>query len=250
MADRRARFAALFFALAAALAPVRAQTPAAVSSQARQAYAEGRYTEAARLYALLAASGGDGAAVQYDLGNCHLKAGDVARAIVAYRRALRFEPGLAAARQNLKIARTLLPARAVAWQPPPWEAAIRSLGSDVLTLLTLALALAGNGALWAVLFLGPGRLRRVMVGLMTGALVAAAVAGGLLYYAVKVAPLRQAVVVVGSAKVYERPQGEGAVLATLPPGSEVVRVASAGGWSLLLWGEGSVWALSSEVEAP
>ena len=34
----------------------------------------------------------------------------------------------------------------------------------------------------------------------------------------------------------------------LPPGSEVLRVAQAGRWSLLLWGEGSGWAESASVD--
>jgi len=244
---RRLGLSALLLLVAAGTA---AQAPAVLAQRAREAYGAGRYDEASRLYELMAASGADGPEVQYDLGNCRLKGGDVARAIVAYRRALDADPSLGAARRNLALARTLVPARAVAWQPPPWEVLLRSVGTRGWMLLTLALVLLGNASLWAALFLGPGLLRRTLVGALTAFLVAAAVAGGLLYYQVHVVVQRQGVVVVSPAKVYERPQGAGSVLATLPAGSEVVRVAAAGDWSLLLWGEGSGWADSSAVVVP
>jgi len=244
---RRVGLAAL---LLVASAGVGAQAPAVLAQRAREAYGAGRYEEASELYELMASSGADGAEVQYDLGNCLLKGGDVARAIVAYRRALEADPSLEPARRNLALARTLLPARAVAWQPPPWEVMLRSVGTGGWMVLTLALVVLGNACLWVALFLGPGLLRRSLVGALTALLVAAAVAGGLLYYQVHVVAQRQGAVVVAPARIFERPQRAGSLLATLPPGSEVVRVAAAGEWSLLLWGEGSGWADSSCVVVP
>jgi tetratricopeptide (TPR) repeat protein len=247
--DRRfVQFVFCLFALAALLALAREPSP--MAAQARQAYELGRYDEASKLYALMASSGYDGAEVQFDLGNSLLKGGDVAKAIVAYRRALQFEPDMKAAISNLATARKLLPAKAVAWQPSPWEAAITSIGTDKFMFLTLFLAFAGNVFLCAALFLAPGRARRALAALMTALFIAAAVSGGCLYYGVKVAPLHQPVVVISPAKVTEKAGAEGAVLATLPAGSEVVRVASAGDWSLLIWGDGSGWTESANVEAP
>ncbi len=240
-------FVGVFFWAAVA---VFGQASPAIAAQARQAYDRGRYEEAAKLYALMASSGYDGAEVQYDLGNSLLKEGNVARALVAYRRALRANPGMEAAKRNLQTARKLLPARAVAWQPPPWEAAITSLGAGALMAIALILAFAGNGFLWVAFFLGPGRLRRALTGAITGLFIATAVVGGFLYYAIKVAPMHQQVVVISAAKVTEKAGGEGAALATLPPGSEVVRIASAGEWSLMVWGDGSGWTDSSNLEAP
>lgn len=239
--------AALLLALALAAG---AGEGGAMASRAAQAYGKGDYAGAAELYELMASSGADGAEVQYDLGNCRLKQGDVARAIVAYRRALLYDGDLEPARRNLTLARTLLPARKVAWQPPPWEAALARLGTGGMAALVLGLAWLANAALWAALLLGPGLLRRASVGAMTGLLVATGVAGAFLYYQVRVLDQRQGAVVVAPSQVYERPQGGGAVLATLPPGSEVLRVAQAGRWSLLLWGEGSGWAESATVEVP
>ncbi len=238
-----------FLVSAAVLAPL-AQAPPAMAAQARQAYEQGRYAEASKLYALMAQTGYDGAEVQFDLGNSFLKGGDVARAIVAYRRALQFDSKMEPAASNLATARRLLPAKAVAWQPPPWEAAITSVGANVFSLLTLLLAFAGNLFLWIILFLGPGGTRRTLAAIMTGLFIAAAISGGCLYYAVRVAPMHQPVVVVSPARVTEKAANEGAELATLPPGSEVVRVASAGDWSLLMWGEGRGWTESANLEAP
>ncbi len=245
-----AKITAFAFLLWASASALLAQVPSAMASQASQAYEQGRYAEAAKLYALMASSGHDGAEVQFDLGNSFLKGGDVARAIVAYRRALLFDSKMKAAMTNLATARRLLPAKAVAWQPPPWEAAITSVGTNVFTVITLFLAFAGNVLLWIALFLGPGKARRSLAAVMTGLFIAAAVSGGCLYYAVRVAPMHQPVVIVSPAKVTEKAANEGAELATLPPGSEVVRVASAGEWSLLMWGEGSGWTESSNLEAP
>lgn len=248
MAKRLVHFVLCILAFAAL--PALAREPSPMAAQARQAYDLGRYDEASKLYALMASSGYDGAEVQFDIGNSLLKGGDVARAIVAYRRAIHFEPRMKAAIRNLATARRLLPAKAVAWQPSPWEAAITSIGPDEFMFLTLFLAFAGNVFLCVALFLAPGSTRRAFAALMTALFIATAVSGGCLYYAVKVAPLHQPVVVTSPARVTEKAGSEGAVLATLPAGSEVVRVASAGDWSLLMWGDGSGWTESANVEAP
>ena len=245
----------LFWCLAAALvaAGLRAQDSSSwglLSRQASKAYSDGRYEEAGRLYTLLIQSGLEGACVRYDLGNCHLKTGDLGRAILEYRRALKFDPRLSPAQQNLDIARRLLKARVAPWQPSPWEAAVQGLPEGALEWGILLLSLLGNAALAAAMFLRPGSLRRAFLIAMVAALLCAGAALALLAYADTVVSGHLPAVVLSPAPVYAGPEAKAAPLATLPPGSEVIRVTRAGDWSLVLWGEGRGWTRSSSVEVP
>jgi tetratricopeptide (TPR) repeat protein len=221
-----------------------------LARQASKAYAEGKYEEAGHLYTLLIQSGLEGASVRYDLGNCYLKTGDLGRAILEYRRALKFDPHLAAAQQNLDIARRLLKARVAPWQPSPWEAAVQGLPEGALEWGILLLSLLGNVALAVAMFLRRESLRRILLIAMVAAFLCAGAALALLAYADTVVSGHQAAVVLSPAPVYIGPTAKASPLATLPPGSEVIRVTRAGDWSLVLWGEGRGWTKSSAVEVP
>ena len=236
-----------------ALLPHSAQDKASwdlLSRQASKAYSGARYEEAGRLYTLLIQSGFEGSGVRYDLGNCYLKTGDLGRAILEYRRALKLDPRLTPAQQNLDIARRLLKARAAPWQPSPWEAAVQSLPQGALEWCLVLLSLMGNAALATAMFLKPGNLRRAFLIVMMAAFLCASAALVLLAYADTVVSGHLPAVVLSSAPVYPGPEAKAAPLATLPPGSEVIRVIRAGDWSLVLWGEGRGWTRSSSVEVP
>jgi hypothetical protein len=227
-----------------------ADTPELMARQAYDAYTRGDYAESLRLYTLMVKRGYDGAAVRYDLGNAYMRTGDLGRAILNYRRALAMDPGLEPARHNLGVARSLLPARAAAWQPSPWESALRSLPPGRLEWAVAILAGLANLLLGAALLLGPGRTRRICVQAFVGFCVAAGAALGLLLYADAALPSHRPAVVVEASPVYASPGGEGEAIATLPPGSEVVAGSRAGRWILVQWGEGRGWAPDSSVEEP
>lgn len=239
-------------AILSALAAAAQSSPAGalLARQAAEAYGQGRYQEAAQLYTRYLSQGGEGAAARFDLGTCYLKAGDLGRAILELRRALKADPELAAAKQNLDVARRLLPARVAPWQPSPWEAALRDLPPNWLEWTVLFLSLLGNGGLAAATLLAPGRARRACAGLMVGAFIAAGVTGAFLAYARTVLPEHRPAVVLGPASVYPSPEAQGKPMAVLPAGSEVMQVAQAGDWTLVLWGEGRGWTSASAVEAP
>lgn len=76
--------------------------------EANALYAEGRYGEAAALYARIAASDFGNADVQYNLGNASYKAGALGRAVLAYERALLLDPAHDDARTNLAYTRERL----------------------------------------------------------------------------------------------------------------------------------------------
>ncbi|MEY2547835.1 MAG: hypothetical protein QOD64_417, partial [Verrucomicrobiota bacterium] len=59
-----------------------------VFAKANQAYAEGRYEEAANGYESLVSSGGRHPNLFYDLGNAKYRLGDFGQAILNYERAL------------------------------------------------------------------------------------------------------------------------------------------------------------------
>jgi tetratricopeptide (TPR) repeat protein len=89
------------------LAPMHAMDKAQADTLAARAvahYAAGDIAAARTLFDSVAVEW-NSAALQYNLGNCHYKLGDVGRAILHYERALRLAPGAADVQANLELAR-------------------------------------------------------------------------------------------------------------------------------------------------
>jgi len=245
--------AVVFFAIAGLLLFSTGTHPASsdlLAANAAGAYAEGRYVEALNLYNQLAASGFDGAQVRYDIGNCYLKQGDVGRAILAYRRALKFDSGMEAALHNLEVARKLLKARAAAWEPSPWESFVGAVPLFYLDVALLLLTLFGNVLLCAALLLDPGGGRRLCVQFMIVFFLIAGATMGVEVYAKGVRASHKPAVVVKTTDVYASPVKGRKPIASLPSGSEIIEVQRAGGWCFVLWGEGRGWTVSANVEVP
>src|SRR3954466_12084952 len=76
-----------------------------VFGKANQAYAEGRFDEAASGYESLIRSGNWNANLFYDLGNARYRLGDFGQAILNYERALALDPRHPEADANLRLAR-------------------------------------------------------------------------------------------------------------------------------------------------
>jgi tetratricopeptide (TPR) repeat protein len=74
-------------------------------ARANQAYAEGRYEEAANGYESLVSSGSRHPNLFYDLGNAKYRLGDFGQAILNYERALALDPRHPEADANLRLAR-------------------------------------------------------------------------------------------------------------------------------------------------
>jgi tetratricopeptide (TPR) repeat protein len=142
--------------LAAAAA---AQSPAETLAEARAAYDRGDFTAAVAAFQTLLGQGLESPELYYDLGNAEFKAGQLGRAIAAYRQALRRDPQDEDIRYNLNFARSYVrqPAdrsgplaraagKALAWFP-----------SDTLALAALACYLA-LAVLGAALLLTRGRV--------------------------------------------------------------------------------------------
>src|SRR5438105_6076073 len=74
-------------------------------NKANQAYAKGRFEEAANAYESLIQSGNWNANLFYDLGNAEYRLGDFGQAVLNYERALALEPRHPEAEANLRLAR-------------------------------------------------------------------------------------------------------------------------------------------------
>jgi uncharacterized protein YraI len=77
-------------------------------AEANALYGDERYDEAAGLYEEILAAGFSHADVHYNLGNAYYRAGHTGRAVLAYERALRLEPGHEDATANLEFVRETL----------------------------------------------------------------------------------------------------------------------------------------------
>ena len=80
-------------------------SPETAFDAATKLYAENKFAEAATAYERLGQSNGVSAALLFNLGNAHYKAGQVGHAIAAYRRAEQLAPRDADLRANLQFVR-------------------------------------------------------------------------------------------------------------------------------------------------
>ena len=70
-----------------------------------QAYADGRWSDAAKAWNAIVSENLESAQLYYNIGNAHYKGGETALAIVNYRRALKLDPSYSDAKFNLEFAR-------------------------------------------------------------------------------------------------------------------------------------------------
>lgn len=109
-----ARSLVLLFVLGLAAAPrtgFGAPVPETVAASYRDgnvAYEAGDYSGAVAAYRSAIDEGYTAPELEYNLGNAHLKNGDLGWAILHYRRALKLRPGYESATANLEYARSLL----------------------------------------------------------------------------------------------------------------------------------------------
>ncbi len=255
----RAWLAVLWFCL---VPPVIATTPDATLEQAIDAYTQAQavtargerlagFHQAQRLFEHAATQGARSADLYTNLGNAALQAERLGPAILAYRRALVLDPDQARARQNLRHARTLLPA----WVPKPepagalesffiWrhflnpaeQAAIAAL-SFLLAALLLAVAIYRRSPLARNLALLP---LLVWLGLLLSA-VTQVRAGG----------TKQAVLITDEtiARAADSPNAPMRFAQPLPAGTEVgIREARAHWVHIVLANGRDAWVTRGAVE--
>jgi len=124
-------------ALAAALPGLAADLGSEFDA-ANKLYEQGKFPEAAAAYEKLLQAGAPADAVHFNLGNAWFKAGQIGRAIAAWRLAERSSPRDPSVRFNLQFARK----RVTGSDAPPgplWERALRSLTLNEWTVLASVL---------------------------------------------------------------------------------------------------------------
>jgi hypothetical protein len=201
----------------------------------------------------LGEAGADTAVAQRALGNAWLLSGDVGRAVLAYRRAQRADPGDAMVASSLAHARSLVSAGAPVTPGPlgGWRATLDESRSLVPRK---ALFVAG-----LVLFVGgclvmAARIVSLVGGAMTALAWTGVVSGGALLGLLAAEPLLD---VSGEAVVVETAVGRTgphaevyppAFDAPLPAGAEVRILESRDGWLLCSMGTTRAWLPGGSVE--
>ncbi len=171
------RFGALRSAIAlawalAALAHAESAGPQADFFRGNQAYAAGRYEEAAQAYESALRGGSESGALHFNLGNAYMKRGEVGRAIASYERAARLLPRDPDVAANLSFARDQAQVEeppAPLWQRLLAAPAFRATGGELA-----AACLVAWTALWGLLAIRTW-LARPLPGLGQAAAAAAVV---------------------------------------------------------------------------
>jgi tetratricopeptide (TPR) repeat protein len=197
----------------------RASDLAAGFEAANKLYEQGKFPEAAGTYEKLLQSGPPSDTLYFNLGNAWFKAGQIGRAIAAYRQAERLAPRDPSVRFNLQFARK----KVTGSDAPPgllWQRALVALTLNEWTVLASA-ALWVWFALLAVREIRP-TLRQTLRGYTATAgvvlLLLSICLGGAAQLQFKT---RAAVVVIPDAIVRSGPLDEAKVLQQLRDGVEV-----------------------------
>jgi tetratricopeptide (TPR) repeat protein len=233
-----------------ALTPVEADT---LSHRGQIAYASGEYASAILLFDSVATAY-NSAGLQYNLGNCHFKLGDVPRAILHYERALRLEPGAEDVRANLDLARQQVVDRVNDLPGFALGATWSKLrgGEDVDHWARRAwwACLALFTFLAAAVFLQVRLLRQLFFGLAAFAFLATLVSIG--FAAVRNAEVdnaSEAIIMDPKVDVRSEPRSAGTVLFVLHKGTKVTIAKEQDTWYEVRLANGSVgWMPSTSVE--
>lgn len=225
--------AALAPAAAAAAAPAGGlldRQPAELWLEAKSAYEAGEYGRAVELYGRLEEAGLDGGRLHYNLGNAHLRSGELGRAIASYLRSRARMPRDEDLAANLDFARRSVKDAIAPPEPSPLVATLLfwhfSLSSSELAWLAGLI----NLLLWSALAL---RLYRPAASGATGAAwvlaVLLLVVGGSLAWRL-IRPTRIAVVLPPEVPAYTAPDTDSVVRFKLHAGSELRLRSRRDGW--------------------
>jgi tetratricopeptide (TPR) repeat protein len=233
-----------------ALTAVEADTLAA---RAARAYAAGDPTAALALYDSVASTYSS-AALYYNIGNCHYRSGDMARAILNYERAHRLAPGNEDILANLEQTRAQIKDRIgelPSFSLGSWWEVLRG-GSDPdqwarrsLWSCALFFALLGIG-----LFIRTVTFRKGILALSTIALVGMMVSLFMAYDRhTELADRSSAIIMDAKVDVRSTPSAQGAVLFMLHRGTKVQLLQAQEGWQEVKLSNGSVgWMPEGALE--
>ena len=227
--------------------------PDSLTARAEAAYLAGDHAAALDLYTTTAQSG-TSAGLLFNIGNCHYKLGDHARAILFYERALKLAPGDEDIRANLALARTHLKDRVnelpgstllSEWErmadgrdPDHWARRSWWSFTAIFVLLALSLFIAQP---W------PVRVLRVL----------AVIAAVYFLIALPMAISRhiavtdndEAIIMAPKVDVRSEPRTSGTALFVIHMGTKVTVLQSVDDWSEVKLANGSIgWMSSTDLE--
>ncbi len=132
--------------------------------QADSAYTADSFKEAADTYLHVIATEGNSAALQYNLGNCYYRLGEMGKAILAYERALRLDPTFEDARNNLEFVNTKIadrPGERGTFLGNALDAVANAARSNTWAWLAFGCFVLTVGGILAYFFAGNVGLRKV-----------------------------------------------------------------------------------------
>lgn len=185
---------------------------------ANKLYAQSKFADAAAAYQQLTATGAESAALYFNLGNAHFKAGHLGRAIAAYRLAEELAPRDPDVRANAQFARNRVPGPRLV--PPVWRQKLATLSANEWAALA-------TGAVWITFalliarWLKPalrGPLRSWTIGAIAVSLLIITCAG--LAISPSASP-RTAIVVINDATIRNSPFDESPAAFTAHDGAEL-----------------------------
>ena len=104
-----------------------------VLQKAATAYQEKNFEEALSLYEQLVSNYPENSDIIYNIGNCHFQLGQLGKAILSYRRCIKYNPSHLQAKENLKLALTFTKDK----QTSESDDFISNLFNRILSILSL-----------------------------------------------------------------------------------------------------------------
>lgn len=221
-----------------------------------EAYADGRYADAARDWTTLAEDAPESAELWYNIGNASYQIGDYAHAVLGYERALRLDPSFDDARYNLeRVAEHLDKIDAVPESPLRRAARSVSHWLPANTWALLAAVFFAGAIVLALAFFRSGRRGWRIAGFY-GGITALLLFSGSLWMSVRqyreytAKDQRCAVVMLQRTSVRNAPSGSGSIeLFELHAGTKVELLDEMNGWTEVRIADGNRgWLRSADLE--
>lgn len=223
----------------------RAENP--LVSGAQEAYAKGEYAKALALYDSVHAEQ-NSAALLFNIGNCHMKLGDVPHAVLYFERASRLQPGAEDIQANLDYARSQvvdrvneLPAFTLGSM---WDRLRGGKDVDQWARRSLWASLLLFAFATAVVFIRNNAWRRVLIGGAVLSLFLTVLSVGLASYRVsEITDRSQAIIMLPKVDVLGEPRQGATTVFVLHEGTKVGVLNEENGWYEVKLSSGSVgWA--------
>jgi len=239
---------------AAGPAPEKTAPPARLFTEAGEAYDAGDFHRAIEAYEELIRNGYGEGVVYYNLGNAYFRDGDLARAVINYRRARRLMPRDAELQENLDYCRTLVIDEVkTAAAPGPVQYIIQPLKSYSLNELSAGASalfiVAMLAALAAILTAAPRvkvYFKRISWLFLAASLVLGAGTGYIIHGEKQTPP---AVVLEDRLEVLAGPGDTFSAMFVLHKGAETTILRSRGEWKQILFpSAGRGWVHKSAIE--